>query len=111
MAGSHTCSVAHLLLCNYKITTLVRNVDWLLCSTTPLEQNTVRVRAQTETHFLNHSVTPQFLQFTLLAITGVQREIMGTGSPTYVTGVFHLNFATSYSRIFQFIHLHTNFPR
>jgi hypothetical protein len=107
---THTCSVAHLFLCNYTITRLVRNVGWFLYSTTPLEQYTVRDRAKTETEFSNHSVTPQFLQFTLLAITGVQREIMGTGSPTYVTGVLHLNCVSSYSRIFQFIHLHTNFP-
>lgn len=90
MTGSHPCSVAHLFLCNYTITTLVRNAGWLLYSNTPLEQSRVRVPAKTETQFSKHSVTPQFLQFTLLAITGEQREIMGTGSPTYVTGVFHL---------------------
>jgi len=110
MTGSHSCSVAHLFLCNYTITALVRNEGWLLYSNTPLEQSTVRVPAKTETQFSKHSVTPQFLQFTLLAITGLQREIMGTSSPTYITGVFHLNSVTSYSRIFQFIHLHTNFP-
>ena len=110
LVHTHTCSVAHLFLCNYTITRLVRNVGWLLYSTPPLEEYIVQDRTKTETEFSNHSVTPQFLQFTLLAITGVQREIMGTGIPTYVTGVFHLNCVTSYSRIFQFIHLHTNFP-
>lgn len=107
---THICSVAHLFLCNYTITTLVRNVGWLLYSTTPLEQCTVRDRAKTETELSSHSVASQFLKFTPLAITGVQREIMGTGSPAYVTGVLHLNCVTSYSWIFQFIHLHTNFP-
>jgi hypothetical protein len=106
----HTCSAAHLFLCNYTVTRLVRNVGWFLYSTPPLEQYTVRDQAKTETQFSKHSVTPQFQQFTLLAITGVQREIMGAGSPTYATGVFHLNCVTSYSRIFQFIHLHTNLP-